>query len=225
MSGEAVDEVVVRPVRLVDHHDDVRALRQHRERMPASRSSLDRPNFCIVVNTIPPDCRPVSRSFKSAPRLGLHRRLGQGAPGLGRCEHLLEQLVVEVVAVGEHHQRRVVHRRIPHHLARVPQHLEGLARALRVPHHAAATISFRSRGGHSFVDSTAALTAQYWWYFAPIFTRPYASSENTTKLRTKSRNTSGREQPFDQHLELGPVLRRHVGRRWSSTAAKCSTRR
>ena len=45
------------------------------------------------------------------------------------------------------------------------------------------------------MDATAALTAQYWWYFATRFTKPDGSSEKTTKLRSRSRNRAGSNTP------------------------------
>jgi hypothetical protein len=54
---------------------------------------------------------------------------------------LAEKLVVEVVAVGQHHQRRVLHRRMPHHAGGEEQHGETLAAALRVPDHARAAVA------------------------------------------------------------------------------------
>ena len=63
----------------------------------------------------------------------LHRRLPQD---LVAPLELAEKLVVQVVAVRQHHQRRVLHGRMPHDLPRVEQHGKALAAALRMPHHA-----------------------------------------------------------------------------------------
>ena len=46
-----------------------------------------------------------------------------------------------------------------------------------MPHDATAAVTVGPAA--SIVDSTAALTAQYWWYFATRFTRPVGSSLNT----------------------------------------------
>ena len=54
---------------------------------------------------------------------------------------LAEELVVEIVAVGQHHQRRVLHRRMPHDARGVEEHREALAAALRVPDHARAAVA------------------------------------------------------------------------------------
>jgi hypothetical protein len=46
---------------------------------------------------------------------------------------LAEKLVVEVVAVGQHHQRRIMHRGLADHPRGEEQHGETLAAALRLP--------------------------------------------------------------------------------------------
>jgi hypothetical protein len=46
---------------------------------------------------------------------------------------MAEKLVVEIVAVGQPHQRRILHRRMPHHARGEEEHGETLAAALRVP--------------------------------------------------------------------------------------------
>ena len=64
---------------------------------------------------------------------GLLRRLAQQV--LAHAEGA-EQLVVEVVAVGQHDQGRVLHRRVLDDLPGVEGHQQALAGALRVPDHA-----------------------------------------------------------------------------------------
>ena len=54
-----------------------------------------------------------------------------------RLMELAEELVVEVVAIGEHHQGGVGHRRMAHDAGGIEEHREALATALGVPHHAA----------------------------------------------------------------------------------------
>ncbi len=70
--------------------------------------------------------------------LSLDRALWQGP---GRREHLVEQLVVEIVAVGQHDRGRVCHGRVPQQLADVEQHLQALAGPLRVPHDASPPVT------------------------------------------------------------------------------------
>ncbi len=65
--------------------------------------------------------------------LGLHRRLAQQVLA---AREGAEELVVEVVAVGEHDDGRVLHRRLADDAAGVERHRQALARALRVPDHA-----------------------------------------------------------------------------------------
>ena len=59
------------------------------------------------------------------------------------------QLAVQFVAVGDHDQRRVLHRRLLKQLARVAAHGNALAAALRVPEHARL-----ARAGLHFVTPT-----------------------------------------------------------------------
>ncbi len=88
----------------------------------------------MVVKMMPPEGRLLEQLAQAGPGVGLHRRLAQQ---LGRAREHAEQLVVQVVAVGHHHQGRVAHGRVLHQLGREAGHLDALAGALRVPHHAA----------------------------------------------------------------------------------------
>ena len=65
-------------------------------------------NFWIVVKTTPP-AATLSFARRSARLVGLHRRLAQQ---LVAARERAEELIVEVVAVGQHDERRVLHRRI-----------------------------------------------------------------------------------------------------------------
>ena len=86
-------------------------------------------NFWIVVKTTPPEATASSsrRSARSAACTGVWRSRSLAA------RERAEQLVVEVVAVGEHDERRVLHRRVQDHAPGVERHRQALARALRVP--------------------------------------------------------------------------------------------
>ena len=70
--------------------------------------------------------------------VGLHRVLAEegGAAGEGA-----EELLVEIVAVGQHHERRVLQRRLVHQRAAEEGHQQRLARALGVPDHPAAAVA------------------------------------------------------------------------------------
>ena len=88
--------------------------------------------------------------------VGLFGRLLQQV--LGHAE-LLVQLAVQFVAVGDHDQRRVLHRRLLQQLARVAAHGNALAAALRVPEHARlsrAGLHFVAVGGSAFADGITA---------------------------------------------------------------------
>ena len=65
------------------------------------------------------------------------------------------QLAVQFVAVGDHDQRRVLHRRLLQQLARVAAHGNALAAALRVPEHtcfSTAGLHLVAVGGSAFAD-------------------------------------------------------------------------
>ena len=90
--------------------------------------------------------------------LGLLRRLPQQV--LAHAEGA-EQLVVEIVAVGQDHERRVFHRRVLDDLPGVEGHQQALAGALRVPDHADLAVAAAARS-RSSVRSTAWRTAWNW---------------------------------------------------------------
>jgi hypothetical protein len=89
LSGEAVDEVVLAPVRLVGDDDDVAPVRDHR----------------VAIALLPGQELLDGREHDAARRhgrpqvnavLGLHRRLAQEVPA---AREGVEELVVQVVAV------------------------------------------------------------------------------------------------------------------------------
>ena len=95
-------------------------------------------NFWIVVKTTPPG------GDRSSFRAG--RRGSSACTGGWRSRSLAaregaEELVVEVVAVGEHDEGRVLHRRVADDAAGVEGHRQALARALRVPDDADAPVA------------------------------------------------------------------------------------
>lgn len=81
------------------------------------------------------------------PRRGLNRCLRECA---GWCEHLVEQLVVKIISIGQEHCCWVRHRWVAHDLSDVEQHLETFARALRVPDDTGASISSSQRSDRPF---------------------------------------------------------------------------
>ena len=133
MPGEAVDEVVLAAVRLVGDDDDVVAVAEQRMRLARSSGM----NFWMVVKTTPPEATCSLRAQVVA-ALGLHRRLAQQLLAAGEGA---EELVVQVVAVGEDDQRGIRHLRLLDELAGVEGHREALAAALRVPDDADAVVA------------------------------------------------------------------------------------
>ena len=104
MSGEAVDEVVLAAVGLVGDDDDVAPLREYRVAVALlpGEELLDRGEDHAAGGDLQlfAQVRAIRR---------LHRRLAQQVAAAGEGA---EELVVEVVAVREHHDGGVLHRRV-----------------------------------------------------------------------------------------------------------------
>ena len=94
-------------------------------------------NFWIVVNTTPPEAT-LSFSRRSARSAAWTGVLAQQIAATGEGA---EKLVVEIVAVGEDDDGRVLHRRVQDHAAGVEGHRQALAGALRVPDDADAPVA------------------------------------------------------------------------------------
>ena len=123
-------ETVLGAVRLVGDHHDVAAVGQHREAVLilTRHELLDRGKDNATG-------RPVGQlGAQVLPGADLHRLLAQQV--LRHAEHA-EKLAVEVVAIGDHDDGRVLHRALLHHAGREAGHGDALAAALGVPHHAA----------------------------------------------------------------------------------------
>ena len=134
----AVDEVVLPAMRLVGDDDDIAAFGERR--MPAAG--------------------PVGEEFLDGGEHHAARRDGEFRAQVGAVSRLFrrlteevrtpreggEQLVVEVVAVGQHDDGGVSHRRVACDAACVERHRQALARALRVPDHADAPVAGRAAG-------------------------------------------------------------------------------
>ena len=91
----------------------------------------------MVVNTTPPEATGQPGAQIGAVR-GLRRGLAQQIPA---ARERAEQLVVEVVAVGQHDEGGVVHRRLANDAPGIEGHGQALAGALRVPDDADAPVA------------------------------------------------------------------------------------
>ena len=133
VAGEAVDEVVLAAMRLVGDDHDVAALRQQRVAVALllGEELLDGGEHHAAR---------LDREFRAqiGPALRLHRRLPQQVPA---AREGAEELVVEVVAVGQHDDGRVLHRRFADDPPGVERHRQALARALGVPDDADAPVA------------------------------------------------------------------------------------
>ena len=120
---EALFEAVLRAVRLVGDDDHVRAVRQQRMLALFAAKLLDRrKDEAADVD--------VEQLAHLGGAVGLPRRHAQG--GAMRDE-FAEELIVEIVSVGQHDDRRVLERADKLQLAHEEYHGQRLAGALRVP--------------------------------------------------------------------------------------------
>lgn len=138
-------ETVLGAMRFVCNHHDVAPVRQQRKAVLilARHELLDGREY-----------DPARRAHRKQlaqllAAVRLHRLLAQQV--VRQAEHA-EQLAVEVVAVGDHHDGRVLHRRLLHHPRRKAGHRDALATALRVPHHAALLRTPWARRRHHLPD-------------------------------------------------------------------------
>ena len=181
MAGKAVDKVILRPVRLIRNHHNIAPRRQnhlvplrlltilHRPPVIPCRLSIIPRSLHALVQDGTPTCLSLcfgpelldGRKHHPAgvhaqqlaqirPALRLHRRLAQQ---LGAACKRPKQLVVEVVAVGDHHHRGVAHGGMQDHAPGIERHGQALAGPLRVPDHADALVArLAFRLGSSAVD-------------------------------------------------------------------------
>ncbi len=138
--GEAVDEVVLAALRLVGDHHDVTPLGQCRGVLLRAPVLLE--EELLDGGEDHPARRHAQLRGQVRAALGLDRRLAQQV--LIQRE-VVEELVIQVVAVGQHHDGGVLHQGVLDDLARVERHGQALARALRVPHHANAPVAGMAR--------------------------------------------------------------------------------
>jgi len=135
LAGHLGLEAILAAVRLVGDDHDVGAIGQRRETgLVRRRGELLQRGEDHAAGSA------AQQGAQVLAVLRLHRRLPEqiAAHGEGRKE-----LVVEVVAVGQHHQRGVGHARLQHQQAGVERHQQALARALRVPDHARLAVARR----------------------------------------------------------------------------------
>ena len=119
VARETVDEVVLAAVRFVGDDDDVAPIREHR--VPVS-ALLGEELLNGGEHHTPGGDRELLAQVGAVS--GLHRRLAQQVAAARKGA---EKLVVEIVAVGEHDDRRVGHRRVQDHPSRIERHRQALA--------------------------------------------------------------------------------------------------
>ena len=117
-------------MRFVGDDHDIAPVRQHREAVfiLAGHEFLDSGEHNATRWPVGQLGAQVATGFR------LHRLLAQQP--LRQREHA-EQLAIQIVAVGNHHNRRVFHRCFAHHARGKAGHGDALAAALGMPDHAA----------------------------------------------------------------------------------------
>ena len=132
---------VLRPVRLIGHHDDVLALGEHRHLLALGgrRELLDRREH----NATRGDLQQLVQAFRATRDLC---RLVAGSLQVCARERF-QKLGIEIRPVGQRNDGWVCKTRITTQLVHEENHRVALAGALRVPHQPATTI-VRHRGGH-----------------------------------------------------------------------------
>ena len=138
MPRKAVDKVVLAPMRFVGDDDDVAALREHRMTVALifGKEFLDRCEHHAAG-------RDRQQPAQMTAAFGLHWRLTQQFTA---ARKRAEQLVVEVVPVGQDDEGRVFHRRLANDPPGIKRHRQALARALGVPDDADAPIAGLAAG-------------------------------------------------------------------------------
>ena len=134
--GKAVNEIVLAAVRLVRDDHDVPPFGKQRvlAALFLREKLLNRREHHAAAGHL-------QQFLQMLAALRLHRFLSQQFVAAGERA---EKLVVQIVAVREHNERRILHRRFQHQPPGVERHRERLARTLRVPDHANAPVT-RSR--------------------------------------------------------------------------------
>jgi hypothetical protein len=147
--GEAIDEVILAAVRFVGDDDDVAPLREHG--MPVAllfgQEFLDGGKDHAARRHGEPGTQIGAVG-------GLHRRLAQEVLA---AREGAEELIVQVIAIGEDDDRGVRHQRLADHTPGIESHGQALARALRMPDHADAPVAWTTTGALSRLVATARL--------------------------------------------------------------------
>ena len=132
MARDAVDHAILGAVGFVGDDDDVLACRERRQIGVFLRQKLlDRGEDHAAAGD-------GEQFAELVPTVGLHGGL---AEDFVAALKLPKELIVEIVAVGEDDERRVLHHRVPHDACGVEEHREALPRTLGVPDDAGAAVA------------------------------------------------------------------------------------
>ena len=132
MPSHPVDHAILGTVGFVGDDDDVLARRERRQLGVFLRQKLlDRGEDHAAAGD-------GEQFAELVPTVGLHGRL---AEDFVAALKLPKELIVEIVAVGEDDERRVLHHRVPHDACGVEEHRKTLPRTLRVPDDTGAAVA------------------------------------------------------------------------------------
>ena len=191
-------EAVLGPVGLVDEDDDVRAVRDLGEGLaPLGAELLDGgedDSADLAVQLL----------LQVGDALGLDGSLAQD---VAASTEGAEELLVEIVAIGEHHHRGVLHPGVVHHSAREERHQERLARSLGVPEHAPAPVALpRGMDGlHALPDGVELVVAR------DLLDRPALLVLEDGEPAQHVEERSARQEPARERLDgAGVAGRREV---------------
>ena len=195
MAGVAIQEVVLAPVSFVGNDDDIASISQQRVGITLLIRSelLDGSEDDAARGT-----------FQELPHLGstarLLWRLWQDAR---RGEDLTEELVIQVISVGDEHNGRIGKLLSSHGLGGVKQHLEALARTLGVPDNPSTTVPIWTRRLNRRLDRCVDCPVLV--VLRHPFDDAFGFIREDDEVAKQVQEACWLEDPTDEHLEWGLV--------------------
>ena len=136
MPRKSVDKIVLAAVRLIGDDHNIAPCRKHRMGIALllRKKLLDRRK-----HHAPGRHRELLTQISASTRL--RWRLTQQIP---TTRKRTKKLIIQIVAIRQNHNRRILHHRIPNNSPGVKSHRQTLTRPLRMPHHANPPITRRT---------------------------------------------------------------------------------
>ena len=149
---------------------------------------------------------PRQRLLQILAAVGLHRCLSDQVAAHGESA---EQLVVQIVAVGDDNDGRVFHRRFTHQLPGVESHQQALPRTLGVPDHPCPAVTAGPAGlhraGHGPLHGMELVITR-----DDLGDAARRVTIQREILQQRQQAWPGKH-PFDEHRHLRRTFRRHIG--------------